>query len=83
MGPSTSLTLASLQGDLLTLVEQVGIECFLEGLLALDVDAALFLFGRTGDFAGQRELVAACVAQLQFERVDVVSQRGRDGLSDL
>ena len=72
-----------LQGYLLTLVEQIGVECLLERLLALYVEALLLLFGSTGHAACEHVFVGTCSLQAHFERIDITAQRRGYGLTHL
>ena len=72
-----------LESHLLALVEEVGVERLLQGLLALDADALLLLVGSTGNLAREEVLVAAGIVELKLERGDVVLQRGADALAEL
>ena len=72
-----------LQGRLLTLVQQVGVQGLLDGLLAGDVDDLLLLLRHTGNHALQFAFLAQGLTGLQVDRLGITLHGGQDGLLHL
>ena len=72
-----------LQGHLLTLVEQVSVECLLERLLALYVKAYFLLLRCARYAAHEHLLVGLSIAELHFKRLDHTLGRGGNGCTHL